>query len=1054
MDGPDTPRQLLTEIIDCIEDGAAIFDADDRLVQFNESYTQFFSLIRDLLKPGISFNEMFQALARRGLYDGPESGIEDWVARRVKLFADGVKGNEFQSVDGSWVRVDYHKLPTGGTFVATADINERKQLEQALHRSESRYRAIAGVAPVGIFHTNADGDVTYVNEKWCQLGGMTSEAAIGKGWLKAIHPDDRERVSSNWYQVTNTTKHFENEYRYVNSDGVITWCFVQTLPEMDEAGDIVGYVGALTDITDLKRTEEALRDSQARLTDAIESISEAFILFDSDERLVICNDKYREQFPMIADILVPGAKLEDLVRSGAEIGQIADAIGNVEGWVRKRLHQYRSPGQEEPFELQLGNGRWVLTSERRTREGGIVGIRTDITERKRAEDALRESEARYRELFDESPAAIWVEDWSPIKQMLDDLARGGVKDWRGYFNSHRDQLKTAYDLAQVIDISRAAVELYREESKEHMLRLTTAEAVIDEELDAFREMVLAFLAGRTTFDIEAKDTAGDGSEIIVRRRLVVPPHHRHDWSRVIYAIEDITERKRAEEALRESEARFKAILDNAPVEIYLKDKDGRHIVVGRRSEELFGKPDDPVLGKTAHELFPKQFADEHRAHDRAVLESGKALELEYEIPFEDGVHTFLSVKFPIPDPAGESALIGAVTMDITERKRAEEQLRQAQKMEAIGQLTGGIAHDFNNLLQIIIGAARLLQNKVGEDQVAKLSIEAIIAGVDRGASLTNRLLAFSRQTIMSPVATDVTDLIGSLEDMLRRTLGETVDLRVETIPDLWPATIDAHQFENALVNLALNARDAMPQGGTLTIETANVTLDETYAEQNQEVTLGDYVQVAVSDTGAGIPPEVLEKVFEPFFTTKEVGKGSGLGLSMVFGFAKQSKGHITIYSEVGHGTTVKLYIPRSEEDFVQAGAKDDMHEFARGSERILVVEDDENVRRDPVIFLRDQGYEVVEAGDGKEAIERLKDGLPFDLLFTDVVLPGGMNGVEIAEQAKRINPGIKVLFTTGYAENAIVHHGKLDAGETLVNKPYRQAELLGKVRAMLDGKSN
>jgi len=308
--------------------------------------------------------------------------------------------------------------------------------------------------------------------------------------------------------------------------------------------------------------------------------------------------------------------------------------------------------------------------------------------------------------------------------------------------------------------------------------------------------------------------------------------------------------------------------------------------------------------------------------------------------------------------------------------------------------------------------------------------------------------------MLSPDAVDVTGLIGSLENMLQRALGETVDLRVEAAPDLWLATIDAHQLKDALVNLALNARDAMPQGGKLTFETANVTLDETYAEQNQEVTSGDYVQVAVSDTGAGIPPEVLEKVFEPFFTTKEVGKGSGLGLSMVFGFAKQSKGHITIYSEVGHGTTVKLYIPRSEEDFVQAGAKDDMHEFAQGSERILVVEDDENVRRDPVIFLRDQGYEVVEAGDGKEAIERLKDGLPFDLLFTDVVLPGGMNGVEIAEQAKRINPGIKVLFTTGYAENAIVHHGKLDAGETLVNKPYRQAELLGKVRAMLDGKSN
>ena len=316
--------------------------------------------------------------------------------------------------------------------------------------------------------------------------------------------------------------------------------------------------------------------------------------------------------------------------------------------------------------------------------------------------------------------------------------------------------------------------------------------------------------------------------------------------------------------------------------------------------------------------------------------------------------------------------------------------------------------------------------------------------------MTQRLLAFSRQTTLSPVAARVSDLIGSLRDLLQRTLGETVDLRVEVAPHLWIATIDSHQFENALVNLAVNARDAMPQGGTLTIETANVTLGETHAEQYEEVTPGDYVQVAVSDTGTGMPPEVLEKVFEPFFTTKDVGEGSGLGLSMVYGFVKQSKGHITIYSEVGHGTTVKLYMPRSVEDLLQEGTKDDTQEYALGSERILVVEDDEHLRVVPVRTLRNQGYEVVEAGDGKEAIKHLKDGRAFDLLFTDVVLPGGMNGVEIAEEAKRIHPNIKVLFTTGYAENAVVHNGMLDPGVTLVNKPYRRVALLEKVRAILD----
>jgi signal transduction histidine kinase len=388
--------------------------------------------------------------------------------------------------------------------------------------------------------------------------------------------------------------------------------------------------------------------------------------------------------------------------------------------------------------------------------------------------------------------------------------------------------------------------------------------------------------------------------------------------------------------------------------------------------------------------------------------------------------------------------------EIAERKHLEKQLVRAQRMEAIGQLTGGVAHDFNNLMAIMIGNAEMLKDGVGEDEEAKEYIEEIIAAIDQGSSLTGRLLAFSRKTTLSPVTTGVSELIGGLHDMLQRTLGETVELKVEGPPDLWPATIDPHQFELALVNLAINAKDAMPRGGTMTIETANVTLDKTFAEQHEEVIPGDYVEVAVSDTGTGMPHEVLEKVFEPFFTTKEVGEGSGLGLSMVYGFAKQSKGQITVNSEVDHGTTIKLYMPRSQEEAGESDTKDDTQEYARGSERILVVEDDPNVRKGPVKILRDQGYEVVEAGNGEEAINHLKTGQSFDLLFTDVVLPGGMTGVEIAEEAKRRQPGIKVLYATGYAENAVVHNGHLDPGVILVNKPYRRAELLGKVRAVLD----
>ena len=365
-------------------------------------------------------------------------------------------------------------------------------------------------------------------------------------------------------------------------------------------------------------------------------------------------------------------------------------------------------------------------------------------------------------------------------------------------------------------------------------------------------------------------------------------------------------------------------------------------------------------------------------------------------------------------------------------------------------IIGGIAHDFNNLMAIMIGNAEALVDRVGDNGEAKQSIEAIISAVERGASLTNRLLAFSRKQALSPVAVNVTKLIRGLEDMLQRTLGETVDLSVEETTGLWPAVVDPHQFENALVNLAVNARDAMPNGGRLVIEAANATLDETSAEQHDEVIPGDYVMVAVRDIGTGIPPEILEKVFEPFFTTKEVGHGSGLGLSMIYGFAKQSGGHVTISSEVGDGTTVTLYLPRAIETEAWEGPKSSTAEPAGGSERILVVEDDEYVRAVPARILRKYGYAVVEAMDGKQAIGHLRSGQPFDLLFTDVVLPGGMSGIDIAGEAKRLQPGIKVLLTSGYAERDVAHQGTLDAGVTVLRKPYLPAKLLEKVRHSID----
>jgi signal transduction histidine kinase/CheY-like chemotaxis protein len=412
-----------------------------------------------------------------------------------------------------------------------------------------------------------------------------------------------------------------------------------------------------------------------------------------------------------------------------------------------------------------------------------------------------------------------------------------------------------------------------------------------------------------------------------------------------------------------------------------------------------------------------------------------------------------------------NAALAAANQDllaqIEKREQAEDALRQAQKMEAIGQLTGGVAHDFNNLLQVILGNLDRLRRRYnpGDDsEQAKAQFlrmtNAAIQGAQRAAQLTQRMLAFSRRQPLEPTQIDVSQLISGMSDMLERTLGETITLRTVLANGLWQALADENQLENAILNLAVNARDAMGAGGALTIEAGNVTLDEAYAAaERDEVTPGQYVMIAVGDTGSGIPQDVLGRVFEPFFTTKSIGEGTGLGLSQVYGFVKQSGGHVKIHSEQGRGTTVRLYLPRV------SGAVDQTEKPAIASgvprgqdgETILVVEDEAGVRQLAVETLRDLGYRVLEAEDGHAALAVLEQEPGVHLLFTDVGLPGGLNGKQLSDLARKDRPALKVLFTTGYARNAIVHHGRLDPGVELITKPFPAASLGQKVRELLDG---
>jgi PAS domain S-box-containing protein len=393
----------------------------------------------------------------------------------------------------------------------------------------------------------------------------------------------------------------------------------------------------------------------------------------------------------------------------------------------------------------------------------------------------------------------------------------------------------------------------------------------------------------------------------------------------------------------------------------------------------------------------------------------------------------------------------ASALDVTALREAENQLHQAQKMESVGQLTGGIAHDFNNLLTVVIGSLDTAIEK-SPDSLRPL-LQSALGASERGAALIRQMLAFSRRQILAPEPIDLGALAGGMEELLRRTLGETIEIELKPSAGLWLALADKGQVESALLNLSINARDAMAPGGKLTIETRNAHLDDDYVRINPEVAAGDYVMLAVSDTGSGMPPEVIERAFEPFFTTKPVGKGTGLGLSMIYGFAKQSNGHLKIYSEVGHGTTIRLYLPRhvTQPAPLAVTGEDASSDHAGGRETILVVEDDPMVRGLVTTRLIELGYRVLEAAEGAAALKILESRESIDLLLTDVILPGALTGRALSDAAHKLRPKLKVLFSSGYTQNSIDHQGKLDPGVQFLPKPFRRTELAAKVREVLDG---
>ncbi|MFQ5535110.1 MAG: PAS domain S-box protein [Sphingomonadales bacterium] len=564
------------------------------------------------------------------------------------------------------------------------------------------------------------------------------------------------------------------------------------------------------------------------------------------------------------------------------------------------------------------------------------------------------------------------------------------------------------------------------------------------------EEIRATIKEKGHFEREGRLKKKDGEEFHGAMSMTLLRGASGVSDRIVVFVRDITESKKSREAILQAEQQFRTIVSSVQDGLYIAQ--GKHLIyVNQACADIVGTRIDQLISTGwVDKVHPddRERVEQIRRRRMEGLEAPESYECRLVRPDGEVRHVILAARAAHDYPGGP-ATIGTIR-DVTEFLKLQQQLEHAHRMESLGQLTGGIAHDFNNLLTIIMGNAELACVMMDDPAKLEKALRQVVRAAERGAELTHRLLAFARRQQLRPVQVNLNELIEGVAEMLERTLGAAISLKKALPVDLWPTLVDPGQLENVILNLCLNGRDAMPEGGVLTIETGNVRLDDEYAAALADVTPGEYVVVSVADTGVGMTSEVLEHAFEPFFTTKEVGKGTGLGLAMVYGFAKQSTGHATIYSEVGHGTTVKIYLPRlaGENDPV-AVPMGPGNLRARG-EVVLVVEDDPDVRTLAVTLLNDLGYEVLAANGVSAAIDELKYARRINMLLTDVVLPGDMRGPDVAREAARHHPGIKVLFMSGYTEKAAHQQAGLDDDAPLLNKPFKALDLARRMREVLD----
>ncbi|HLG14591.1 MAG TPA: PAS domain S-box protein [Blastocatellia bacterium] len=893
---------------------------------------------------------------------------------------------------------------------------ERRQALRSLHESEEKFRAFVEASSEWIWSTDQEWRFTYNNPAITNILGYSPVELFGRDRFDLVPDEDRADLLATlqsfskrrigWSGILARWRHKDGGTRYIESSAT---------PIINADGKLIGYRGADRDITERKRAEQHREANAKLLRQFVEHTPAAIAMFDTNMRYLVHSRRWLTDY-----------RLGDQSLVGLSYYEVFPGLPD--RW--KETHRRCMAGaveksDEDQFLRTDGTLEWLRWEVRpwhtsRGSIGGIIMFTEVITERKRTEGEIERLNRQNELILNTAGEGIFNLD----------------TQGRTTFVNPAGARMLGWDADEIIGQPMHSVLHHsRPDGSAYPADECPIYAALQDSSVHQRDDEVFWRKDGTAFPVEYIST---------------PIREHGEVLGAVVVFKDITERKKVEEALRASEERFSIAFNSSPHPMSISTfEEGRLIDVNDSFLRSCGYEREEVIGRTAAELN-FWIAQKDRARmTKQLQEQGSVSNLEFTFRKKSGEKRLVLLSAELIELGSERCVLASAN-DVTDLKLLEEQLRQSQKLEAIGSLAGGVAHDFNNILTAIIGYSQLVlaRMKPGSPHGAELG-EVVKAG-ERAAGLTRQLLAFSRRQVLTPEVLDLNTVVTDTGAMLRRLIGEDIEMRTVLDPNLARVEADPGQIEQVLMNLVINARDAMPMGGKLIVETANVELDHSYAQRHASVSPGSYVMLAVTDQGCGMDAATRARIFEPFFTTKVGGKGTGLGLSTVYGIVQQSGGHIWVYSELGLGTTLKVYLPRVD-DTVREAQEDVVEDPPEGWETALVVEDDEVVRQLVTLTLQQNGYNVLEAPDGPRALMICEEHLgPIHLLITDVVMPQ-MGGRTLADIVARQRPDTKVIFMSGYTDSGVVELCNLDAGAAFIQKPFTPSALARKVREVLDG---